>query len=240
MRYEELFFNEAEKAKAFDKIAEQYYFGNFGRMQKSDFEILLFSLYLEQILYCSEEEMQKYSDYELSKALGVTQAKIRSLKERKELQYPYPDFDWKRSFARVVNYAQYEKGKIKINIPDKSLYLEIKNAIEINGGYVDMQLNPALLQVDPKDFFDLVELVSDEDVRKKVRTTIQQRVQEKYPDISFLSQKPIGRLLKSSGIQVGCAFIGDLLGAMVPVLGQPLSTAIKHVADLLIDKEERE
>ena len=30
------------KAKAFDKIAERYYLGNFGTMQKSDFEVLLF------------------------------------------------------------------------------------------------------------------------------------------------------------------------------------------------------
>lgn len=66
-RYSELFPSDKEKADAFDKIAEQFYFCNFGTMQKSDIETLLFSLYLDRILEMSEEDMQSYSDYILSK-----------------------------------------------------------------------------------------------------------------------------------------------------------------------------
>lgn len=48
-KYKELFDSDA-KEKAFDKIAERYYFSNFGTASKSDMDVLLFSIYLEQIL----------------------------------------------------------------------------------------------------------------------------------------------------------------------------------------------
>lgn len=82
-QYQLLFPSEREKAAAFDAIAEQYYYGNFGRMQKTDFETLLFSLYLDRILDTSEEDMHTYSDYTLSRHLGITQAKISNLKVKK-------------------------------------------------------------------------------------------------------------------------------------------------------------
>jgi hypothetical protein len=74
-QYNELFSSESEKAKAFDKIAEQYYYGNFGRMQKADFETLIFSLYLDRILDKSEQNMLSYSDYTLSKYLVLHRVK---------------------------------------------------------------------------------------------------------------------------------------------------------------------
>ena len=88
-KYDELFATEADKAAAFDEIARRFYFANFATMSKSDFETLLFSLYLEQILNCSENNYDAYSDYTLSKVLGVPQSRISTLKVRKELQYPY-------------------------------------------------------------------------------------------------------------------------------------------------------
>lgn len=62
-------------------------------MQKTYFETLLFSLYLDHILDISEDDMNTYSDYTLSKYLGITQSKVSNLKVKKELQYPYAKFD---------------------------------------------------------------------------------------------------------------------------------------------------
>lgn len=92
-KYDELFATEADKAAAFDEIARRFYFANFATMSKSDFETLLFSLYLEQILNCSENNYDAYSDYTLSKVMGVPQSRISTLKVRKELQYPYSKFN---------------------------------------------------------------------------------------------------------------------------------------------------
>ena len=74
-------FNEEEKIRLFNKIEEHYFRRNFGSMSKTDLETLLFSEYIESCI----NNNKPYDDYSLSKELGVTQARIRSLKERKEL-----------------------------------------------------------------------------------------------------------------------------------------------------------
>ena len=165
-RYNELFSDDTIKAKAFDKLAAAYYLRNFGQMQKTDFETLMFSLYLDRILDESEEDMRSYSDYTLSKLLGITQSKVSNLKVRKELLYPYERFDWRESLKRVIEHARYEDGKIKIPIPDKNLFLEIKNAIEESGGYIETQLNSSLLQIRPEYFVDLMVAASDEEIQR--------------------------------------------------------------------------
>lgn len=115
-KYDELFATEADKAAAFDEIARRFYFANFATMPKSDFETLLFSIYLEQILNRNEDNYDAYSDYTLSKVLGVPQSRISTLKVRKELQYPYSKFNWKESFKRISQRAIYEDRKIRLYI----------------------------------------------------------------------------------------------------------------------------
>ena len=130
--YQDLF-DEKSKIEAFDKIAKNYYCCNFGSMQKSDLDVLMFSILIDRILEKTEEDFNTYSDYTLSKKLGITQQRISNLKIKKELKYPYEKFDWRKSFARLVKNARFEDEKIKIYIPDPNLFLEIKNSIESNG-----------------------------------------------------------------------------------------------------------
>lgn len=162
-KYESLFKTDKDKAVAFDMIAEQYYMCNFGSMSKADFDVLMFSIYLDRILETSEADINSYSDYRLSKLLGITQTRICSLKVKKELKYPYAGFNWKESFMRLSENARYDKGKIKINIPDKNLYIEIKNFIESNGGFIETQLSPTLLQISPEFYLDLMYEIVDDD-----------------------------------------------------------------------------
>ena len=84
----------------------------------------------------SEEDMNSYSDYKLSKALSITQSKGSNLKVRKELLYHYERFDWRESFKRVVHHARYGMAKSKSPY-QKKIFLEIKNAIEVSGGYYE-------------------------------------------------------------------------------------------------------
>ena len=121
--YEQLFSNDAGeedlagKAKAFDQIAEKYYFGNFGSVGKSDLDVLMFSIYIERILNKSQDNFSTYSDYTLSKQLGITQTRISNLKVKKELQYPYEDFNWRKRLADISQNAIYDEGRIKLHIP---------------------------------------------------------------------------------------------------------------------------
>ncbi len=154
-RYKDLFPDDSSKAKAFDQIAAEYYAGNFGQMLKSDFETMLFSIYIEQ---CLNFEVP-YDDYRLSRELGITQSRIRSLKIKKELQYPYDKFEWKEAFIQYIPKARYDSVKrlVKIHIPDVNVLVELRNCMEQNGWYDEYQLNPKLFQCRVDMFLALCE-----------------------------------------------------------------------------------
>ena len=102
-QYEKLFQTAEQKAEAFDEIAELYYDKNFGTASKSEIDVLMFSIYINRILEQSESEMNTYSDYILSKYLGITQSKVKNLKIKKELIYPRDEFRWEESFRRIYS-----------------------------------------------------------------------------------------------------------------------------------------
>lgn len=226
-RIDEMFVDEA-KIVAFDKIAEKFYYGNFGSTSKTDVETLMFSLYIEQILEKEKDNMVAYSDYSLSKALGITQSKISNLKVRKELQYPYEKFDWKKSFERISENFVYEDGKIKIYIPDKNLYLELKNAIETSGGYVEVQLTNNLLQVRLPYFIDLLVAISDDQDRKKVRKALSKRLGECNNE-ELLRFSSFGKALKDQTPNM----LIELIGECIPMFGGVAKVIAKNVYETL-------
>lgn len=77
-------FSDKEKLAAFDKIAGLYFDRNFGSVSKADFETLMFSIYIEHLL----DNDLPYDDYTMSNSLGISESRIRTLKERKQLKYP--------------------------------------------------------------------------------------------------------------------------------------------------------
>ena len=228
-RYNELFSDDTIKAQAFDKLAAAYYFRNFGQMQKTDFETLIFSLYLDRILDENEEDMRSYSDYTLSKLLGITQSKVSNLKVRKELLYPYERFDWRESLKRVIEHARYEDGKIKIPIPDKNLFLEIRNAIEESGGYIETQLNSSLLQIRPEYFVDLMVAASDEDgqrdeIIQKLKVELRKRGIENKEINEAINRKTISDLLKEQSV----AIVADIIEECVPIVGKAVGNLLRE------------
>lgn len=196
-KYHFLFPTDKEKAKAFDQIAEKYYYNNFGSTAKSDIDILMFSIYIDRILEINENDISAYSDYSLSKLLGITQSKISNLKVKKELIYPYNDFGWKDAFLRIANRAIYEDGKIKLFIPDKNLYLEIKNAIEEAGGFIEIQLTPNLLQLNLTYFLDLMISIEEKENRTEIIKAIAQRTKPFTKDKAIINRPSFGKVLSN-------------------------------------------
>lgn len=212
--YRKIFSTEKMKAEAFDKIAEKYYYGNFGSVSKTDFDVLMFSIYIERILETNESDLTAYSDYSLSKVLGVTQSKVSSLKVKKQLQYPYDGFEWKKSLLRIADRAIYEDGKIKLFISDRNLYLEIKNAIEESGGFVEVQLTQNLLQVNLKFFLDLMVAIEEEKDRAEIIKQIKKNVERHAKDTSVLENQPIGRSLADIATETITSIICDSIPAL--------------------------
>lgn len=166
-------FTSEEKAQNFDKIAEDFYKKNFGVMSKADFELLMFSFYLDNIITLNTDtngtlNYSACTDYKISKDLGITQQKVKNLKIKKQLKYPQ-QFDWRKSFSQLMENARYDdkNGKISVNIPDPNLYIELQNFIEDNGGYVDTQLNGKVLQIRAEYYIALTILNEDSAGQKK-------------------------------------------------------------------------
>ncbi len=226
-KYKELFSKDEQKARAFDKIAECYYFKNFGSISKSDIDLLMFSIYIEQILDRTEADINTYSDYTISKDLGITQSRVRNLKEKKELKYPYSDFEWKKSFERVSRNAIYEDGKIKIELRDKNLYNELKNCIECMGGFVDVQINNTLLQVSYKYYVDF--LCELEDEKSKIEKELKKIL--KKNGIEYFDNKTIKQQLIESGIDITENLICDII-EQIP-FGKTVKSIVHNTLNLI-------
>ena len=160
-------FKDKEKIALFDKIEKLYFDKNFGSTSKADLEILLFSVYIEHCI----DNGEPYDDYTLSKVLGITQTRIRSLKEKKELKYPRNNFEWEDAFAKAVETAKYDDNDhyVKIIIQDVNVMNEVRYFIEQKGWYDECSLNKKLLRIPLSCFVEICskdnglnELFSDE------------------------------------------------------------------------------
>ena len=233
--YDNLFPNEESKAKAFDKIAEKYYYSNFGTISKTDLETLLFSIYFDRVLEKNESDIWACSDYNLSKQLGITQSKVSSLKVRKELIYPSENKSWRKSLEIISKNAYYDDGKIVLYIPDRNLYLELKNAIEVGGGFVETQLTTNLLKVRLPYFLDLMVSVSDEKDRDSLRNEIKEKIAEQNIDVEDISKQPFGILLREQSADM----ILDLIASCIPFVGDQVSIFVKYIYECAKNSEKR-
>lgn len=240
-RYDELFPSSEEKAAAFDRIAEHFYNGNFGQMSKGDLETLMFHLYIERILAQSEEDFPTYSDFRLSKELGISQSRVSSLKVKKQLQYPHK-FDWKKSIAKISWNARYEQGKIKIQIPDINLYYEIKNAVEEDGGYIEVTLTSKLLQISPGYFLDLLVAISEGTQREVLKKTLRDDLRKKNEDQEFLETAPLGRCLAgfTKDLAVSCTSNLILNAVDHGILTGAIATIARNIVAILPQKSDEE
>ena len=85
--------NPEERDHIVSWIEEHYFQHNFGETSKTDFETFLFAQYLSHL---ERDEKASIDDLTIGKELGLTNTKVRNLKERRDLKYPRPDFDWKQ------------------------------------------------------------------------------------------------------------------------------------------------
>ncbi|QIK86613.1 hypothetical protein G7061_08325 [Erysipelothrix sp. HDW6B] len=160
-------FTDKEKVMMFDEISRNYFERNFGSMTKANFELLLFKFYYEKLVESSIEpdgkNFFKFSDYEISKVLGITQSRVRNLKERKELVYP-TDYDWISDFTNLMHNVRYDDNSYMaiVNIPDPNLFIEIRNYIENIGGYVDFRLNKNILKIRVEYLLEIVYLMHED------------------------------------------------------------------------------
>ena len=162
-------FTSEEKATAFDLLATRYFDRNFGTLPKSNLDVLMFSIYLNHCVQSGEPT----DDYTLSKELGISPTKIRSLKQNEALQLTVSRSDnWKEEFARYAKFARYDPAKqmVKMTIPEVVVLNELRHFVVQNGLYDEYQLNPRLFQCRLDVFVELCGLLSDANVTFDDRT----------------------------------------------------------------------
>lgn len=229
--------SKAKKAELFDQIAENYYDANFGTFSKSQMDLLMFSQYLDALI----DAERKFDDYTVSKQLGIVQSSVRQLKKKKQLIYP-KDYKWYKAFLEYSQNATFDNfGRIVISIPDPNVYIELQQAIEELGGYVEVQLNSKLLKIPPGYYIKLLlkiyELDSGENEKEieKFKKEFIRRLNKKYREAEKLAEdlteKSIGTKLKTAGLEIGI----DILKDMIPG-GNILLQGIGEIGKRLFDK----
>lgn len=233
--YNTLFPDDATKAAAFDKIAKRYYFANFGSMSKSDVDLLMFSLYADELYGLSSNDSSKKSNYAISKQLGITEGKINGLKIKKQLIYPYAGFDWKDEFANAAKNATFDDNKIKLQIRDPNVYIEVQNAIETKGGYIEKQLTPNLLQIEWRYFLDLLLLIAPDQSRESLKKAFIQSIRAKEETFKWEDDQSFGKALISETPEM----ILGVVEEAIPLVGKAVGKIIRGIVNAAISARNR-
>lgn len=153
-------FSPEEKEFLFRELMNMFFHKNFGTVSKSDLETFMFSFYLEHLLNSN----QAIDDYILGKDLGLTLARIRSLKERKELKYPREGYHWEDAFLENAKNAKYDETHhlVKFTISDVNVLKDVRYYFEKNNQYDEVQLNPKLFACRPDTFIEMCKKIAEE------------------------------------------------------------------------------
>lgn len=138
----------------------------FGSFSKADFELLLFTAYLD-----SYEETVR--DYDLSLQLGITETKARNLRIKSQLLYP-KDIDEAKELAEAISSGRFNPytREITITIENPSVRNSIKNTVESSNHNVGISLNSKQLILPVESIVILAILLdeSKDDLFERIRT----------------------------------------------------------------------
>lgn len=134
-------FTDKEKLAFADDILPLFLNKNFGTVQKTEIELVVFHHYLN---HCKSLN-KSVSDLTMGKQLGITPARVRNMK-LKDYLHQDDDLNWKKELLKQMNETSFEiKGKeILFVIRDVILMTELRNFLEENGFVNEYSLNPNL------------------------------------------------------------------------------------------------
>ena len=229
-------FENWEKIEAFEDISVQYYYQNFGSLTKTDFETLLFKIYLRHL----KANKLSMDDYSISRDLGITQSKVRNMKLRIDLRDSERDSDlWMEEFATCVSTAIYDEKKrlVKVMVPEVTVMMELRHFMEKNRWYDEYQLNPKLFQCPLEFFVPLCEkiggtdLVLNDAAKKKIEKLREIANEKEQSAISKILNESIEKGFKDLAWTGTTAIIVEIL-KLLP-FGGVASTIIKALIAVL-------
>ena len=222
-------FTKEEKIAAFDKIETEVFNTNFANLTKQRIETLLFSIYLDKLIDSGE----KFDDYTLGEQLGITQGRVRTLKERKQLLFPKKGYNWKENFLQYLEYSRVSENQIKVNIPDVNVIKDLRHFLEEHNLFDNYQLNPKVFSCDIDVFISLCECLNDDNEAKDYKPVLDELITKYNDEIS----KSFFELIKSGNynaavklcINRSLADIAELLVSQIPIIGTFGGKAVKTI-----------
>ena len=119
----------------------QLFSRRFGSFAKSDYEVLMFTVYLDSLTVPAR-------DYDISIELGITESKVRSLREKSQLLYPR-ELNWQEELAAALEKGHYDEDEktVTVTLEDPSVRNKIRSDIEREFGVVNLSLNSRQLVI---------------------------------------------------------------------------------------------
>jgi hypothetical protein len=130
-------------------------FGRFGAMQKTEYETTLFHVLI----------LNGYgdkTDFELSRLLRISEARIRNLRYKCSLEYPVDD-EYDEQLRNLLGNAVYkwDGNRIQFCIPDQMLRLYTNNLLAEKNSFSDSSFNSSIVSVSPMDMMEILETLCD-------------------------------------------------------------------------------
>lgn len=116
--------------KTVEKLYKLYFQRNFGTTMKSQIDLIMFETYLS---LCKKPKNElSIDDFDMAFNLGITENKVRNLKENVIVKFESYSDDWMNSFVKVIDSAFYDEKKhlVKILISDKYTMINLRHYLE--------------------------------------------------------------------------------------------------------------
>lgn len=206
-------FSPQEKEEAFDLLSSMFYQQNFATLGKTDFDLLMFHLYLNHVINNGLPE----DDYTISKDLGITQQRVRSLKIRDHLRYGQKE-KWENILGRTaLQHPHYSDDDryIILSFDNPSVMIETQHFIEANGGFVDFSFNPKLLKMKVTDFTKLIIEIGLSKNEKEVIKRLQALYREETGKDQIITKDTLWNQIKDGSLETCKVVIQTIIAAVI-------------------------
>ena len=135
-----------------NSLINEYLERGFGTMTKREFEVMI----LHDLL---QNELKGKSNYEISRKLGITEAKVKGLVYEVSLKYDKDEETWKQRFMQAIQKVNLfeKKDHVVFSIEDKATRSYLDALLKSKGRFSDKSFNSEIVIMRTIDFVDLID-----------------------------------------------------------------------------------
>lgn len=135
-----------------NSLINEYLERGFGTMTKREFEVMI----LHDLL---QNELKGKSNYEISRKLGISEAKVKGLVYEVSLKYDKDEETWKQRFMQAIQKVNLfeKKDHVVFSIEDKATRSYLDALLKSKGRFSDKSFNSEIVIMRTIDFVDLLD-----------------------------------------------------------------------------------